>query len=511
MAEKSRNRSAIFLVISPLFFIISATTVHCRSISPKSVAHTATLDVAAALERTGAVLSLDHQTKQSLLHQEELRGNENRHHSTAPGSASLRVRLHPRESLQPPAHADYRSLTLARLARDDARVRAINARLELAIHGVKRSDLTPLIQEEEAVTAAGGDGLSGPVVSGTSQGSGEYFSRVGIGRPARLQYMVLDTGSDVTWAQCQPCADCYQQADPFFDPAASSTYSPLSCGSSQCRQLDVSACRNGSCLYQVSYGDGSYTVGDFATDTITLGGASVPGIAFGCGHDNEGLFVGAAGLLGLGGGALSFPSQVSATSFSYCLVDRDSTSSSTLEFGSGAGGGDAAVSAPLLRNRKLDTFYYVGFTGISVGGRMLSIPPSSFSMGESGEGGVIVDSGTAVTRLQSDAYASLRNAFTKGTAGLPPAMGVALFDTCYDLSGRDTVEVPAVSFQFPGGKALRLPAKNYLIPVDSFGTFCLAFAPTSSGLSIIGNVQQQGTRVGFDLANSLVSFSPHEC
>ncbi|CAA6665418.1 unnamed protein product [Spirodela intermedia] len=480
MAEKSRNRSAIFLVISPLFFIISATTVHCRSISPKSVAHTATLDVAAALERTGAVLSLDHQTKQSLLHQEELRGNENRHHSTAPGSASLRVRLHPRESLQPPAHADYRSLTLARLARDDARVRAINARLELAIHGVKRSDLTPLIQEEEAVTAAGGDGLSGPVVSGTSQGSGEYFSRVGIGRPARLQYMVLDTGSDVTWAQCQPCADCYQQADPFFDPAASSTYSPLSCGSSQCRQLDVSACRNGSCLYQVSYGDGSYTVGDFATDTITLGGASVPGIAFGCGHDNEGF---------------------SATSFSYCLVDRDSTSSSTLEFGSGAGGGDAAVSAPLLRNRKLDTFYYVGFTGISVGGRMLSIPPSSFSMGESGEGGVIVDSGTAVTRLQSDAYASLRNAFTKGTAGLPPAMGVALFDTCYDLSGRDTVEVPAVSFQFP----------NYLIPVDSFGTFCLAFAPTSSGLSIIGNVQQQGTRVGFDLANSLVSFSPHEC
>ncbi|CAA6674030.1 unnamed protein product [Spirodela intermedia] len=355
----------------------------------------------------------------------------------------------------------------------NARVRAINARLELAIHGVKRSDLTPLIQEEEAVTAAGGDGLSGPVVSGTSQGSGEYFSRVGIGRPASCSTWCWTRGAMPT----------------VLRPAASSTYSPLSCGSSQCRQLDVSACRNGSCsTYQVSYGDGSLGCG-----TTTRGCSSAPPASSASGRCS----------------LLPFPSL--ATSFSYCLVDRDSTSSSTLEFGSGAGGGDAAVSAPLLRNRKLDTFYYVGFTGISVGGRMLSIPPSSFSMGESGEGGVIVDSGTAVTRLQSDAYASLRNAFTKGTAGLPPAMGVALFDTCYDLSGRDTVEVPAVSFQFPGGKALRLPAKNYLIPVDSFGTFCLAFAPTSSGLSIIGNVQQQGTRVGFDLANSLVSFSPHEC
>jgi hypothetical protein len=54
----------------------------------------------------------------------------------------------------------------------------------------------------------------------------------------------------------------------------------------------------------------------------------------GCGHNNEGLFIGAAGLLGLGGGSLSFPSQIITTSFSYCLVDRDSESASTLEFNS---------------------------------------------------------------------------------------------------------------------------------------------------------------------------------
>lgn len=262
--------------------------------------------------------------------------------------------------------------------------------------------------------------------------------------------------------------------------------------------------------FQVSYGDGSYTVGDFVTETLTFGeSASVANIALGCGHDNEGLFVGAAGLLGLGGGSLSFPSQISASAFSYCLVDRDTSASSTLQFGAGNGYGD--VTAPLLRNRKIGTFYYLALTGLSVGGEMLSIPPSAFSMDESGSGGVIVDSGTAVTRLQSDAYAALRDAFVKGTKDLPAAAGVALFDTCYDLGSRTSVEVPTVALHFPEGKSLPLPAKNYLIPVDSAGTYCFAFAPTTSPLSIIGNVQQQGTRVGFDLEKSTVGFSPNKC
>lgn len=351
--------------------------------------------------------------------------------------------------------------------------------------------------------------MQSPIISGTSQGSGEYFTRVGIGKPPSQAYMVLDTGSDVSWIQCAPCADCYQQVDPIFNPASSASYSTLSCESPRCKSLDLSECRNNTCLYEVSYGDGSYTVGDFVTETITIGSALVRDIAIGCGHNNEGLFVGAAGLLGLGGGSLSFPSQLNATYFSYCLVDRDSDSASTLEFDSPLP--PNAVTAPMHRNRELDTFYYLGLTGISVGGEMLQIPESSFLVDATGNGGIIVDSGTAVTRLQTDVYKSLRDAFVKGTRGLPPAKGVALFDTCYDLSSKTSVEVPTVSFHFPEGKELPLPAKNYLIPVDSNGTFCLAFAPTTSALSIIGNVQQQGTRVGFDLKNSFVGFSANSC
>ncbi|WOL20555.1 protein ASPARTIC PROTEASE IN GUARD CELL 1-like [Canna indica] len=228
-----------------------------------------------------------------------------------------------------------------------------------------------------------------------------------------------------------------------------------------------------------------------------------------CGHDNEGLFVGAARLLALGGGSLSFPSQISARSFSYCLVDRDSPASSTLDLNvatAQAAAGAPAVTTPLLRNRRLATFYYVGLTGISVGGHMLTIPQSAFAMDDSGSGGVIVDSGTAVSRLQSAAYTALRDAFQAGTASLPSTSGVSLFDTCYDLSSRTSVEVPTVAFHFSGRRELRLPAKNYLIPVDSAGTYCLAFAPTSAPLSIIGNVQQQDKIVLISVVILIVLF-----
>ncbi|GFZ16110.1 eukaryotic aspartyl protease family protein [Actinidia rufa] len=438
-----------------IFFTLSVTLAVSRSLPDSK---TTILDVSNSIQKTVDVFSAD-LTKSSELDQ------------SLSSSDSLSFQLHSRSSIHRAHHRDYKSLTLARIGRDSSRVKSLQARLDLAINGITESDLKPVD------SVFGEEALEGPVISGTSQGSGEYFSRVGIGRPPSEVYMVLDTGSDVNWVQCAPCADLPERLVPVR-------------GVIRRRFVHRRRIRDG--------------------ETITFGGsASVADIAIGCGHNNEGLFVGAAGLIGLGGGLLSFPSQINASSFSYCLVDRDSDSASTLEFDSVTP--PNAVTAPLLRNRKLDTFYYLDVTDLSVGGEMLSITPSAFRLDDNGDGGVIIDSGTAVTRLQTDAYNSLRDAFVKGTRTLPSTTGVALFDTCYDLSSRKSVEVPTVSFHFSNGKSLSLPAKNYLIPVDSAGTFCFAFAPTSSSLSIIGNVQQQGTRVSFDLATSLIGFSPNTC
>ncbi|CAM0878563.1 unnamed protein product [Alopecurus aequalis] len=466
---------------------------------------TETLDVAASLSRAHAAVFTDALPLHQSLAATDSPG------PTTPSRLTLHLHsrdFHPSEQGQ---HASYKSLVLARLRRDSARAAAVTARASLAADGITTSTLLPA--DTNPLYSASAADIQGPVVSGVGQGSGEYFSRVGVGRPARQLYMVLDTGSDVTWLQCQPCADCYAQSDPVYDPSLSTSYAAVGCDAPRCRDLDAAACRNatGACLYEVAYGDGSYTVGDFATETLTLGdSAPVSDVAIGCGHDNEGLFVGAAGLLALGGGPLSFPSQISATAFSYCLVDRDSPSASTLHFGTDADS-QSAVTAPLVRSPRTNTFYYVALTGISVGGSQLAIPPTAFAMDEAGSGGVIVDSGTAVTRLQSAAYAALRDAFVQGTQSLPRTSGVSLFDTCYDLSGRTSVQVPAVALRFEGGGELKLPAKNYLIPVDGAGTYCLAFAGTSGAVSIIGNVQQQGVRVSFDTAKNTVGFSANKC
>ncbi|KAF7840606.1 aspartyl protease family protein 2 [Senna tora] len=357
-------------------------------------------------------------------------------------------------------------------------------------------------------TRARGSGFSSSVISGLAQGSGEYFTRFGVGTPARYVYMVLDTGSDVVWLQCSPCKKCYTQTDPVFNPAKSRSFARVPCGSPLCRRLDSPGCNQKKvCMYQVSYGDGSFTLGEFSTETLTFRGTRVARVALGCGHDNQGLFVGAAGLLGLGRGRLSFPTQTGRRfnrKFSYCLVDRSASSRpSSILFG------DSAVSrtarfTPLLKNPKLDTFYYVELVGISVGGaRVRGVSASLFRLDPAGNGGVIIDSGTSVTRLTRPAYTAMRDAFRVGASHLKLAPEFSLFDTCYDLSGKTEVKVPTVVLHFRGAD-VSLPATNYMIPVDSSGIFCFAFAGTMGGLSIIGNIQQQGFRVVYDLSSSRI-------
>eukprot|EP00249_Psilotum_nudum_P028078 c3658_g1_i2 orf=484-2028(-) len=409
-----------------------------------------------------------------------------------------------------PTGSTTEQLWRERLRRDAARAEFLTQQAQAAV-GMANGDL----KAENRNSSLRHD-FNSPVVSGLAQGSGEYFTRFGVGTPARDNFMVLDTGSDISWIQCSPCYACYQQADPIFNPANSSTFRSIPCTSRFCSKIDIHSCQHKTnrCLYQVAYGDGSFTSGDFFLETLSFRGAAVENVALGCGHDNEGLFIGAAGLLGLGGGTLSFPSQTGLQfnkKFSYCLVDRDARgSSSSVIFGNTAVP-RGTVFTPLLRNPKLNTFYYVSLVGISVGGSRVSIPASAFKLGESGTGGVIVDSGTSVTRLVETAYGPLRSAFRGATTHLPSAGGFSLFDTCYDLSGKTTVKIPTLELHFAEGANVALPAKNSLVPVDTTGTFCLAFASTAGSLSIIGNIQQQGFRVVFDLSDSKVGFSANQC
>lgn len=158
-------------------------------------------------------------------------------------------------------------------------------------------------------------------------------------------------------------------------------------------------------------------MGDLARDVITLTDSSgsstaVSGFAFGCSNDNKGFDSSVDGLVGLNQGPLSLSSQLGqiyTNVFSYCLVSytQSTTSSSDLTFGSTASTTNGLVPTyvPMVDTGSGDGSYYVPMVGITINGNDVGLSASSFQYDpNTGSGGVIVDSGTTLTLLSSDAY-----------------------------------------------------------------------------------------------------------
>ncbi|CAO1945164.1 unnamed protein product [Urochloa humidicola] len=403
-----------------------------------------------------------------------------------------------------------------------------------------------------STTAAGGnddaDRLRSPVLSGLPFDSGEYFAAISVGDPPTRALVVIDTGSDLTWLQCAPCRRCYRQLTPLYDPRRSASYRPIPCASTRCLGvLRYPGCdpRTAGCVYVVVYGDGSSSTGHLATDRLVFPGGDGTttrarahvhhNVTIGCGHDNGGLLDSAAGLLGVGRGELSFPSQAASAYgrvFSYCLGDRaarrrgTSASSAYLVFGRAPEPPSTAFT-PLRTNPRRPGLYYVDMAGISVGGERVAGLSGAGSLAldpATGRGGVVVDSGTAISRLAVDAYAAVRDAFdARAAAGGARRVGgnlSSVFDACYDLRGGGgggrgaTVRVPSVVLHFAGSADMTLPPANYLVPVvggDRRTYFCLGLQAADDDLNVLGNVQQQGFGITFDVERGRIGFAPNVC
>lgn len=273
---------------------------------------------------------------------------------------------------------------------------------------------------------------------------------------------------------------------------------------------DSSPCDSSTstCLYEVKYGDQSYSTGFLARETLTLTPTDViPDFLFGCGQQNEGLFGNAAGLLGLSQDPSSLVLQTAQKYnkiFSYCLP---STPSSTgyLTFGSSGAVPSSIKYTPLSSSdSQRSSFYGIDIIGLTVGGQKLQIDSSVFSTA-----GAIIDSGTVITRLPPDAYSALKSAFDKMMTKYPKAPPVDLLDTCYDASGLSSPSgLPRISFIFGGDVEVEIDPSGILVPASE-STMCLAFA--GSDMTIIGNTQQKRLQVLYDVAEGRIGFAPAGC
>ncbi|PVH32788.1 hypothetical protein PAHAL_9G486600 [Panicum hallii] len=355
----------------------------------------------------------------------------------------------------------------------------------------------------------------------------EYLVHLAIGTPTQPVQLTLDTGSDLVWTQCRPCPACFAQTLPYFDPPNSSTFGALPCDSPMCDDLAWSSCGkqnwgNRTCVYVYAYADNSITTGSLDADTFTFaagdssGEASVPGLAFGCGIFNNGIFTSnETGIAGFGRGALSLPSQLKVDNFSHCFTTITGSEPSTVLLGLPADlYGGAVQSTPLVQNFSSLTAYYLSLKGITVGETRLPIPESAFALRQDGTGGTVIDSGTGMTSLPRGAYELMHDAFV-AQARLPVdnATSSLLSQLCFSAPRRARPgDVPRLALHFEGA-TLELPRENYMFEFEDAGggSFTCLAVNAGDDLTIIGNYQQQNLHVLYDLVGNTLSFVPAQC
>ncbi|OMO78536.1 Peptidase A1 [Corchorus olitorius] len=154
-------------------------------------------------------------------------------------------------------------------------------------------------------------------VSGNVYPLGYYSVTVGIGNPPKPFQLDIDTGSDLTWVQCDaPCSGCTLPRDHLYKPVKNNY---LACKDPICAALNSpkgNPCKNlnDKCGFQVEYADHGSVLGVMVSDNFPMplvnGTRSSPLLAFGCGYrlQNRGPHAPptTAGVLGLGKTELLF-------------------------------------------------------------------------------------------------------------------------------------------------------------------------------------------------------------
>ncbi|KAL2900807.1 hypothetical protein RDABS01_025889 [Bienertia sinuspersici] len=318
-------------------------------------------------------------------------------------------------------------------------------------------------------------------------------------------------------------------------------------------QIETSDCSGYDCpSFYYAYGDGSL-IAQLHMNNLLLPATSygngngksliVENFTFGCAHSTLGEPIGVAGF---GRGSLSLPAQLGpelGNQFSYCLVSHsfDSTklrhpsplilgkSKKTQPENDIADEVSKYVYTPLLENPKHPYFYSVGLEAISVGNRRIPAPKKLLAIDGEGNGGVVVDSGTTYTMLPTGLYKSVTAelkkqvgkrhlaADTQSRTGLSP---------CFRW--RTAMVLPTLVLHLGRNSSVVLPQSNYFHHfIDEYEyddgnmnrrmkmkvvCFMMMDGGDESGPgATLGNYQQQGFHVIYDLSEGWVGFAPRQC
>ena len=279
-------------------------------------------------------------------------------------------------------------------------------------------------------------------------------------------------------------------------------------------QISADNCNSRECHFNIAYVDGSGNSGFWATDRMTIQEANIKGyftrypFLLGCIRNSSGDKNGASGIMGLDRSPVSIITKTKISYFSYCLPSPYG-SRGYITFGKPNTVKTKFIKyTPIITTPEQSEYYDITLTGISVGEKKLPFSTSYFTKLSSE-----IDSGAVITRLPSPMYAALRSAFRKRMKKYKRAKGAGdILDTCYDLRAYETVVVPKITIHFLGGVDLELDVRGTLV-VASVRQVCLGFAvyPSDTNSFLLGNVQQRGHEVHYDVAGRRLGFGPGNC
>ncbi|KAG2556283.1 aspartic proteinase Asp1-like [Panicum virgatum] len=355
--------------------------------------------------------------------------------------------------------------------------------------------------------------------------TGHYYVTMNIGNPAKPYFLDVDTGSDLTWLQCDaPCRSCNKVPHPLYRPAQNRL---IPCADSLCTALHSGLGTNNKCPspkqcdYRIKYTDSASSQGVLINDNFSLPLSKSsnirPSLTFGCGYDQQVGKNGAVqavtdGLLGLGRGSVSLLSQlkqqgVTKNVLGHCLSTKGG---GFLFFGDDIVPTSRVTWVPMARSTS-GNYYSAGSGSLQFDGRSLGVKPME----------VVFDSGSTYTYFTAQPYQAVVSALKGGLSKslkqvsdpeLPLCWkGQKAFKSVFDVKK----EFKPLSLSFPNAKnaVMDIPPENYLV-VTKNGNACLGILDGTSpklSFNVIGDITMQDQMVIYDNEKAQIGWVRGPC
>ncbi|KAK6938387.1 Xylanase inhibitor, N-terminal [Dillenia turbinata] len=358
-------------------------------------------------------------------------------------------------------------------------------------------------------------------LSGNVFPMGYYYATVDLGDPPKPYYLDVDSGSDLTWVQCDaPCKHCRKQPHPLYKP----NNNQVPCKDPACAALywpERPPCKGDTrCEYEVAYADQGSSKGMLVKDvfrlTLTSGTIISSNLVFGCGFDQQAPethpppFV--DGVLGLGFGKSSIIQQLNVLGLTRRVIGHCL---------SGKGGGYLFFG---------DNHLPPGITWEPFSSNTLNHyvagPVDLLPLG--GQGGakdltLIFDSGSTYTYLQSQAYKATLQMISKDLEGkgFKLAPDDHALPVCW--KGPEPFRSPSdankyfkpliLQFKKTMNK-LEIPPEAYLISTPKLNVCLGILNGAEAGLgdtNLIGDISMQNKMVIYNIETKKIGWLNADC